>query len=157
MGVIGEYLIGVTAAAMLCALVKKLGSGKLTGAVTQAVCGIFMALAVVAPWRKIDLRLPADWIGDFQNYGEVLATDGENHSREVMEGIITDRVRTYIMDKAASLDLALDVEVVLSDDELPVPVSVKLKGAASPYSRETLSDFIRDHLDIAREEQIWIS
>ncbi len=157
MEAIGAYLVGVTAAALLCALVGKLGFGKLNGAVIKVLCGVFMALAVVAPWADFKLKLPVDVVFGFQVMGEQAAAEGEDSAREAMAAIITEQVGTYILDKAVGLGLELQVEVILSEDELPVPVGVTLRGDASPYSKGVLGDYIRDNLGIAKEAQTWIS
>ncbi len=157
MQAIGEYLVGVTAAALLCGLVPKLGFGKLNGAVIRLLCGVFMALAVLAPWTKLKLKLPTDFISGFESYGEELAAQGENSSRQAMEEIITRQVGTYILDKAASLGLDVTVEVALSGDEFPVPVGVTLRGAAAPYGKGVLEEYIRDQLGISKEAVKWIT
>lgn len=152
---IGSYLLGVTAAALLCALVGKLGLTGLTGAMLKLVCGLFMALAVVAPWRSFRFDYSLDWITDVQSQGEVLASQGENTAREAMAAGISGQVRTYILDKAELLGLELEVEVSLSEEL--VPESVTLRGQTSPYAKRVLEDYIRDSLGISKEAQIWIS
>ncbi len=157
MGAIGEYLVGVTAAALLCSLVGKLGFGKLNGGILKLLCGAFMALAVLAPWRSLRLELPSELLSDFQTMGDQAAEEGENSAREAMAEIISQQTRAYILDKAASLDMDLTVEVTLSDDEIPAPVGVTLRGSASPYGKDVLRDYIQDQLGIKKEAQIWIS
>ncbi len=156
MEAVGTYLIGVTAAALLCGLVTRLGSGKLTAAVLRTACGMFMALAVVNPLLKLEFRVPSNLL-QLQEEGEQWAALGENSGREEMSHIITGQLRTYILDKAGSLGLELEVEIELSQEELPVPVAVTLRGDVSPYNKELLGDYMQKELGIGKEAQKWIT
>lgn len=157
MEAIGEYLIGVTAAALLCALVGKLSVSGMSGAVIRMICGVFMAMAVVAPWATLRLDAPLELVTNVQSDAEAIASQGENSAREAMAGIISGQVRTYILDKADAMGLDLEVSVELTDADLPVPVAVTLKGEISPYHKGVLGDAIRDDLGIGKEAQTWIS
>ena len=68
---------------------------------------------------------------------------------------IKERTQSYILDKAQSLNAVLDVEVTLSDDEIPVPVKVCITGKVSPYARGRLENLIIEDLGIEKENQIW--
>ena len=59
------------------------------------------------------------------------------------------------LDEAKALDCDLSVEVILSDDDIPVPKQVRLAGEISPYARQTLTNFMVQQLGIEREEMIW--
>lgn len=157
MEAIGEYLIGVTAAALLCALVGKLSVSGMSGAVIRMICGVFMAMAVVAPWATLRLDAPLELVTNVQSDAEAIVSQGENSAREAMAGIISGQVRTYILDKADAMGLDLEVSVELTDADLPVPVAVTLKGEISPYHKGVLGDAIRDDLGIGKEAQTWIS
>jgi len=53
------------------------------------------------------------------------------------------------------MDLNIDAEVILDDSSPPKPCSIILKGAASPYAKEILGQYINDTLGIAKEDQLW--
>lgn len=154
---IGEYMIGVTAAGLLCALVGKLSFDGLTGAMLRLVCGLFMALAVVAPWKEFSPDFSLDWVEEIRTEGEAMAAQGENSARQAMAERISEQVRSYILDKAEDLGLMLEVSVRLSEDAVPVPMAVTLRGQASPYCKSVLEDYIRDNLGIGKEAQTWIT
>lgn len=155
METVGRYLIGVTAAALLCALVGKLDLTGTAGAMLRLVCALVMALAVVSPWKTFQWNPDLNWIGDAQAQGEALAVQGENSAREAMTAGITGQVRTYILDKAAQLGLELEVEVFLSEDLRPVAVT--LRGQVSPYSKGVLESYILENLGIEKGAQKWIT
>ena len=58
------------------------------------------------------------------------------------------------MDKAHSLGADIQVEVMLSNEQYPVPKQVRLKGDVAPYARTQLIKFLEE-LGISEENQIW--
>jgi hypothetical protein len=55
------------------------------------------------------------------------------------------------------MNIDLAVEVVLSEDEIPIPVAVSLAGNVAPYAKSLLSEAISKDLNIPKENQTWIS
>ena len=94
-------------------------------------------------------------IGGFYEEAEDMIQESLGHSREQMASIITDQVRTYIQNKASAMGLVLQIEVMLSDEDPPVPWSVHLWGAISPREKEILEAYIYDNLAIVRERVFW--
>ena len=80
---------------------------------------------------------------------------GVADTSNTLKQIIKDKTEAYILDKAASLGVDLQVDVILSDTAPPLPVEVLLIGAASPYAKAQLSTMIADELGIAKEAQRW--
>lgn len=76
---------------------------------------------------------------------------------EELRTIIKSRVEAYILDKAESYGAKLKVEVMLSEDQVPVPMSVRITGSISPYGKKMVTQLIREDLGIASEEQVWIA
>lgn len=156
MEAIREYLIGVTAAALLCAITAKLQTKGMAASVIRLLCGVVMALAVVAPWMDIRLDTLTDFATDIQANAESIAAEGKNDASQAIRDIISQQTRTYIMDKAESLGLSVTVDVTLSQDDTPVAQSVTITGSVSPYSKKLLSTYIADTFGIAAEAQTWI-
>ena len=67
-----------------------------------------------------------------------------------MTEIIKQRTQAYILDKAQALNTVLEVEVTLSDDDIPVPLKVRLKGKISPYAKGRLQATIAEDLGIEK-------
>lgn len=158
MDALRSYMIKVTSAALVCGILNTL-AGKLgsNGKILRLMCGILMVLTVISPLTKIRLTdLPELGQGILES-GEVLASDGENSAREEMAAIIKEQTQAYILDKANSLGASMEVEVILTQDALPVPCSVRLRGAISPYAKGKLQQILRQDLGIPTEEQIWLN
>lgn len=153
---IGAYLISVTAAALLSGMITRLSGGGAVGAAVRLTAGIMMALVVVSPLVNIRLSSLAQLGSGIEQQAQQITADGENKAREELAAIITERTRSYILDKAEDLGAEIRVEVVLSQDSLPVPCAVTVYGAVSPYAKSVLSDCLEDELGILSEDQTWI-
>lgn len=157
MEAIREYLIGITAAAVICGIAVKLTGKGLPGSAVRLMAGVFMALTVVSPLVSIKLEGLTDFALDIQSDADAIVSQGESFSKEAVREIISEQAGAYILDKAESLGLHLTVEVAVSEDEYPVPCGVTLRGDISPYAKSVLSDYIEGNLGIPAEEQQWIS
>lgn len=151
-----EYLLAVTVAALVSAIATKLIKNGTIAAVLRLICGIFMAITVVSPWLSIRFDELQDIATIIWADGSGAAQSGENLARETMSQYIIQQTQAYILDKAEALGVSLDVQVSISEEELPVPIGVKLSGAVSPYARSVLTQYISDNLGIDTEDQIWI-
>jgi hypothetical protein len=72
-----------------------------------------------------------------------------------MAEIIKHRTAAYILQRAQELHVHLDIEVVLSADDIPVPEKVFLSGTVAPFAKKQLQQIIEQDLGIAKECQIW--
>ncbi len=153
---IWEYLLSVTGAALICGVAGKLVSGGAAAAVVKMVTGLLMLMAVVGPWTNIRFE-GNGFLEEYQLAADVSVSDGMKICNRALRERISQQVSAYILDKAKSLDATLTVEVELTDDELPVPCAVTLRGSISPYAKALLSDCIAQDLGVKKEAQIWIS
>ena len=154
MDAVKEYLLSVTAAALICGIVSSLaGRNSSTSKLVKLLCGLFLASAVLKP--LVDVRI--DNIYDFADgltlNGDLAVSQGEKMASEEMKRIIKQKTETYILDKAKALGLDIAVVVTLEDY---TPATVTITGDVSPYAKADLCASIAQELDIPPEEQIWI-
>ena len=69
---------------------------------------------------------------------------------------ITEKVSTYILDKAEQLHLQVDVEVMLTEDEQSIPCGVTIKGTVPEDKKSQLERILETELGIGRSDQVWI-
>ena len=151
-----QYLLSVTAAAILCAIVKGLTDKKGSpAALIKLICGIFLAITVLAPWTSINLSGLTDYMKSFTIDADAAAAEGADYAREETAAIIKSQTEAYILDKALSMGANLQVSVTLSEDTLPVPCAVTISGNISPYAKERLTLYIMDDLNIPEAQQTW--
>ena len=152
---IREYLLGVIAAACICAIVTQIpGKSSFPGVVIKLIAGIFMLLSLVSPLTDVRLK-PISAITDVSRQANEITASAEDSTRESIAQIIKERTQAYILDKAESLGADLSVEITLSEDSIPTPVGVSISGNISPYSKKILSQTIAQDLGIDTEAQIW--
>lgn len=154
---IREYLIQVTAAALICGIINTIvGKKGSVAATVRVMTVILMTVTMASPLVKLRISGVSDFLQDIRSDSAAYAQQGSDDAKDRMQTIIKERAEAYILDKAASLGADIRVELVLSEDALPVPVSVILRGAVSPVGKRRLQEMIRDDLGIALEEQKWI-
>lgn len=153
MDAIKEYLLSVTAAALICGILNGLTNNK--GSIHKIIkllCGFFLAASVIKP--VVDVR-----IDDFYRFtqdltvsSELAVTHGEEMAADEMKRIIKEKTEAYILDKAKALGAEIAVDVTLQDY---IPERVTIVGDVSPFVKSSLSESITEELNIPSEEQIW--
>ena len=153
---IKEYIFGVIAAAILCAIITQLTpKDSFCTAAVKMICGVFMVLALIAPIFNVSIKLPNEIFADISREADVITSAAAVSTQESVGEIITQRVQTYILDKAKEYGVSLTVDVTLSDDAVPTPVAVHLRGDIAPYTKRILAEVIENDLGITMEAQIW--
>lgn len=149
-----EYLLSVTAAAIVCALLRRLLAGKGSAeTMGKILAGIFMSLTVLLPLT----RLPMPQFGElpFSADAQQAVQAGEEIARKALSERISAGAEAYILEKAAAMQADLSVEVELSNDPIPVPLRVYLWGNIAPYAKQKLQIMIQKDLGIEKENQVW--
>ncbi len=157
MGKLGSYIISVTAAAIALGILSSIGNGKGgENALLRLVGGIFMLIVVIQP--AVNFRF--DGLESFVNQtlldAELAAQEGEEMASDAMCDIIKAETESYILDKACSYDVVLDVDVSVGEDGIHIPDSVTILGSCPASIQELLSEVISTDLGIPKERQRWI-
>ena len=156
MDAVRAYLLSVTGAAIVSAVILRLLPGK--GAVSKIgkmMTALFMALTVISPITKVQLPDVHDIWPNLSEEAEAAVLEGERDAKKALSEGISQRVEAYILDKAAQLGVRLSVQVELSEDVIPVPLYVRLQGNVSPYAKTQLRSIIKNDLGLDEEKQIW--
>lgn len=124
-------------------------------ALTKLICGLFLAFTLIQPLASLNLSGITDWTVQYEMDAERAVAEGESRTRKALNELIKQRTRSYILDKAQALNAVLEVEVTLSDDDIPVPVKVRLSGKVSPYAKGRLQSIMTEELGIEKENQVW--
>ena len=151
-----EYLLSVVAAAIISGIVTKLlGSKGTQGAVGKLIGGLFLAFAVISPLRCVKIGKLSSLTVPYSVQAQSAVEAGKNQTRETLRLRIKEGCEAYILDKAQSLDVALEVEVLVSQEDIPAPTSVQLRGNISPNAKARLCGIIAEDLGIPKEAQKW--
>lgn len=152
---IRQYALSVTAAAVFCGILSSLLTESKTKTLIHLVFGIFLSIAVIRPFTNIDISCISEFPSLFSDIAQPPVADGENMAELAVADIIKEETEAYILDKAAELNADIQAEIILSDDDPPVPFAAKLYGKTTPYVRRQLQIFLQSELGISKENQQW--
>lgn len=153
---ISRYLLGITAAAIICGVGKQLAGDKGSGsAMIKLICGLFLCMSVISPLVELRIRDLTEFIYDLEVDAGYYVSDGELQSQDAMKAIIKTHTEAYILDKAKSFNASVSVTVTLSDTTPYAPCAVEVTGEISPYAKARLSAVLEDDLGIGKEAQKW--
>lgn len=156
MGNITRYILTVCAAAIVCSIVKSLTVKKgPTSELIHMMCGVFLAVTALSPLVDLRIKELSSITGSYQWDAEQIADDAQQEAQAAMNEIIITQVEEYIMDKAASLNAVIDVEILLSGEQSGIPCGAIIRGNISPYTKTRLAEILESELGIAREAQQW--
>lgn len=153
---IKEYLLCVTAAAVLCAIVRTLTKNKgAINAMVKLLTGLLLAITAVSPLMKLENWSLPSLTDYYADEADSAIANGEAITRESVAQIVKENTQEYIMEKAAYLGLSISVDVHVSQESTPRPVSVVISGTGSPYAKNSLKNFISQELGIPEDALIW--
>lgn len=157
MGTVGEYIISVTSAALVCGCVQSFFDGKgPVSSVLKLLCGIFLCVVALRP--VMDIRLPELAVFSQEPRAEAgaLAAEAQQLAAEAQRERISEECRTYIAQKAQTLGCDLSIRVYTGQEAPYAPSRVEIEGNASPYARGVLTNWITENLAVKAEDQRWI-
>lgn len=152
-GALREWLLSVTAAAILCALAQGLIPPGPVRRVGRLTAGLVMAAALLSPLASLKGVEPEEWLESWQPQEEV--QELEQQRDETMKTIIEEECSAYIVDKAAQLGAECRVEVLCAPegDGAFLPWQVTVTGDLTSVQREQLTQQIQEDLGVPPERQ----
>ena len=121
------------------------------------ICGVILTVAAVKPLLTMRITGVSDVMWSFQAEAERITEQATLDTQKKREEIIIERLRTYILDKAASLGANIEVEILLDRNEIGLPVGVIIHGNISPYGKQRLTEILASEIGIEREYQQWMN
>lgn len=149
------WVLGMTGAALFCALASALTPRGTVKEIVKTVCGVVMAAALAAPLFSLPMADYALNAAHWRQEGAAIAAEGETLGSEMSRPVIEERYAAYILDKAAALGTAVQsarVSVRWTTEGVWVPVAAEICGQQSA----ALAAAIEGELGIAREEIRWV-
>ena len=157
MAEIGRYVLSVGAAALIAGILSDFTDRKGTiGMLIRMVCGLFLAIVVIHPISSLNYDHLTAFAEDYDRAAQSASAEGIKFADTTRRELIQSQTEAYILDKASSYNVQLEVQVTLADGDVPVPESVQLSGEASPYAKQRLVKYMAEELGIPKERQQWI-
>lgn len=155
MEALGQYILSVSVVAMLCGIVSGLLHAGGAKEVVRLLCGLVLAFAVVYPLAHADLENFSWDTLPFAQEASSTASYGEDLARQALAEGIKAECEAYILDKAAAQNASVQVEITISEEEVPLPVAATIRGSVPPQTRDQLASIMETDLGIAKENQRW--
>ena len=151
-----EYVLRIVAAGIICAVARSfLDKRTAIGRIARLICGILMAVTVIAPLGSITFSGISDFWEDLSEDANQYVLEGTSLAEKEKAEIIKPQIEAYIVDEANRMGLQIAVEVELDGHNGNIPCGVVISGNVSPYGQTQLESYIVDTLGIAKENQIW--
>ena len=158
MGPVRQWLLGVTAAALVLALAETLAPEGGAKKVCRLAGGLALLLTAVGPLAGLleggfVTRAVEGWKARLQDYELEL----EEKNDLFYLSIIEDETAAYIVDKARELGLECAVEVTYGYDEdgTPRPWEVTARGEWTPERRARLERLLEEALGVPARRQYY--
>ncbi len=153
---VSAYLLSVSGAAILCAIANRFWGKKSTGTIGKMITSLFMVLTVLHPLADMNIDFWNDMSFGIEQDAADAVQQGRQETQNAMAEIIKEKTAAYILKKAQSLGAEISVEVAVTDEAIPMPERILIRGNAAPYARQQLQVLIAQDLGISKENQIWI-
>lgn len=153
MGLIRSYILSVIAASIICAISVRLAGAR--APVIKLVASLFLAFTVMRPIVDVDLSGLIASIPSAYSALTASASDWETIGTQALHNGIQAQTEAYILREATLLGAQIDVEVELSEDDIPVPEAITIYGNVSPYQKAKLTHTLISGLGIGKEALIW--
>ena len=151
------YLIEITAAAILAALIRKLAPKSGAGRGARLGAGLLVLLCLLQPLGRFYRDGTALFSRDWGQVDPMASDEVSQEANRLMESLITQQAEAYILDKARAMGLKAEVTVTVHlEDHYPVPWAVTIRGSPTGQQKSALETEIQDALGIPPERQEWL-
>lgn len=155
-GLIRDWLVGITCAAMFVTLAESLTPQGTIRKIGRLTGGLVLLLAIVQPILQVDEWELRRSMAEYQAALSVYSGELEEENAALMKAIIAEQSGAYILDKAAALGIVCTAEVETEPVEAgdyPVPRRVTIYGNLTEEERSALTEQITADFAIPAERQ----
>lgn len=152
-----QWILGVTCAAMIAAMVQAFARKGGTGKATQLTAGLLVLLAAARPLAGLSAFDVSGALQDLQSRQETRADELTEENDRMMKALIEGKTEAYILDKAEEMGIDCGVFVTYARDESGAfaPARVTLAGALTAEEQRRLAGQITADLGIAGENIVF--
>ncbi len=158
MGLVRQWLLGVTAAALVLALAEALAPEGGAKKVCRLAGGLALLLAAVGPVMGIlDGSAITRAVDGWKNRAQSYALELEEQRDQFYLTVIEEETAAYVMDKAREFGFECAAEVTWSYDEdgVPCPWEVTARGAWTEQQRGSLEALLEEELGVPAQRQYY--
>ncbi len=154
---IRQWIISVTCAAMLAAVLQTLLPKGGAGAAGRLAGGLLLLIATVQPLVGLDYDSLAQALAQLRLEQSISSQELAELNSGLLEELIEEQTQSYILDKAEELGMTCQVTVTCERQEegLPIPSSVTVSGSFTQEQVDSLSQIIEADLAIPVYDQTY--
>ena len=150
------YIFSILAVAIVCGFFNKCVSNKANASVIRLATGIVMALVILQPFREYNFMDLDELVFDVKDQALAVQMTANAERKTALSELIKKETEAYILKQAQVFNANISVEIIISDDAMPVPEYVRISGQIAPYAKKQLINIIERELGVAEENQLWI-
>lgn len=158
MGLVRQWLLGVTAAALVLALAETLAPEGGVKRVCRLAGGLALLLAAVGPVAGVlDGSALTQAVDSWRNETKGYELELEEQRDQFYLTIIEAETAAYVMDKAREFGFECSAEVTYGYDEdgVPCPWEVTAQGAWTQEQRARLERLLEEELGVPAQRQYY--
>ena len=156
--IIRQWLLGITCAALVAALVESLTPPGAVRKVGRLTGGLVLLIAMLHPLMALDQDALTRALTEYRLELSTYSDELEEENRSLMKGIIEERSNAYIQDKAEEMGIQCQISVEVGEEgDWPVPESVTVFGSLSEEQQAELTQAIEVDFAIPAERQSYQS
>ncbi len=156
MGLVRQWLLGVTAAALVLALADALAPEGGAKKVCRLAGGLALLLAAAGPLAGVlDGSALTQAVEGWRNRSQSLEQELEAQNEQFYLAIIEEETAAYVMDKARELGFDCEAEVTYGYDEdgVPCPWEIAARGTWTQEQRARLERLLEEELGVPARRQ----
>ena len=156
MGLVRQWLLGVTAAALVLALADALAPEGGAKKVCRLAGGLALLLAAAGPLAGVlDGSALTQAVEGWRNRSQSLEQELEAQNEQFYLAIIEEETAAYVMDKARELGFDCEAEVTYGYDEdgVPCPWEIAARGTWTQEQRARLERLLEEELGVPAQRQ----
>lgn len=156
MGLVRQWLLGVTAAALVLALADALAPEGGAKKVCRLAGGLALLLAAAGPLAGVlDGSALTQTVEGWRNRSQSLEQELEAQNEQFYLAIIEEETAAYVMDKARELGFDCEAEVTYGYDEdgVPCPWEIAARGTWTQEQRARLERLLEEELGVPARRQ----
>lgn len=157
-GLVRQWLLGVTAAALVLALAEALAPEGGAKRVCRLAGGLALLLAAVGPvMGALDGSVLTQAVESWKARAQSCEQELEEQRDQFYLTIIEEETAAYVMDKARELGLECSAEVTYGYDEngVPCPWEVTARGVWTTERRAELERLLEEELGVPAQRQYY--
>ena len=153
---VGQYLLSIITAAIICGLVNSLlEKNKTMASISKLLTGLVLLLTILRPMININVTNIFAFSKSMYSQSQEMIENAKSTSTKQERDLIKSRTEQYIIESAKAFGANISVSVELDSSEYNIPRAVAISGMVSPFVKTQLTHKIEEDLGIPREAQTW--